>query len=181
MTVWENTIIKSVSLPANHREPLTTCCRASFPWSSRITESWTMKRSDEEQDSQENSWYTESNIKLTTASSSLCPTLSPLLFPVQTLPLLSCHYATKACSQKQPPSLTALLLFKQTASPPSAPTDGWRTQMNETETLSQSQPAGFYLVKNADEQTLKVLSGNPRDLYLEVCICFSGASVCTEL
>lgn len=61
-------------------------------------------------------------------------TLSPLLFPVQTLPPLSCHYATKACSQKQPPSPTAVLLFKQTASPPSVLTDGWRTQINETET-----------------------------------------------
>lgn len=66
------------------------------------------------------------NLKLTAASS----------FPVQTLPLLSCHYATDGCSQKQPPCLAALLLFKQTASPPSAPTDGWRTQMNETETQS---------------------------------------------
>lgn len=92
-------------------------------------------------------------------------------FPVQTLPLLSCHYATEACGQKQPPCLAALLLFKQTASPPSAATDGWRTQMSEAQTQALSAAAGFYLAENTDEQTLKGFKWkSQRSLFGRVCV-----------
>lgn len=65
-------------------------------------------------------------------SSSSSPPLPSPNSPTAFLPLCNWSLQPKTASQ---PAL--LLLFKQTARrPPSAPADGWRTQMNKTETPS---------------------------------------------
>lgn len=72
-----------------------------------------------------------------------------------------------SCSNKQP----LLPLHRQTG--------GGRTWMRQRPRRWQ-QPAGFYPAGDADEQTLKGLSGNPRDFYSEEFMYFDKVSLHTR-